>query len=57
MLAILAVAACAAVWTAAAVRWRRGQPVLPYQPRRPVPWQGHRRGAVIVVFYRGAAAG
>jgi membrane protease YdiL (CAAX protease family) len=35
----LAIASCIAVWTVAAVRWRRGQPVLPYQPRRSVPWR------------------
>lgn len=26
------------VWTAIAVRLRRGQPLIPYQPRRMVPW-------------------
>jgi membrane protease YdiL (CAAX protease family) len=38
--ALLAVAACVAVWAVVAARWRRRQPVLPYQPRRPVPWRG-----------------
>ncbi len=50
MLAMLAVAACAAVWTAALRRWRRGQSVLPYQPRRPVPWGGIDVVAVLVVY-------
>jgi membrane protease YdiL (CAAX protease family) len=50
MLATLAVVACAAVWTAALARWRRGQPVLPYQPRRPVPWGAFDVVVVVVAF-------
>jgi membrane protease YdiL (CAAX protease family) len=38
-LAILAIFACVVVWKAIAMRWIGRQPVLPYQPRRPVPWR------------------
>lgn len=38
--ALLAVSACLAVWTLVVARIGRGTAVLPYQPRRPVPWQG-----------------
>jgi membrane protease YdiL (CAAX protease family) len=35
----VAIWACLAVWVAVANRRRRGLPVLPYQPRRQVPWR------------------
>lgn len=35
----LVILACAVVWVKIAVRWLRQLPVLPYQPRRPVPWR------------------
>jgi membrane protease YdiL (CAAX protease family) len=38
LFALLAILPCAAVWMAMAGRWDRRLPVLPYQPRRPVPW-------------------
>jgi membrane protease YdiL (CAAX protease family) len=34
-----AIVACGVVWAKIALRWLRRQPVLPYQPRRPVPWR------------------
>jgi membrane protease YdiL (CAAX protease family) len=37
---VLAIWACLAVWAVVVTRWRRGLPILPYQPRRPVPWRG-----------------
>jgi membrane protease YdiL (CAAX protease family) len=37
--ATLAVWACAFIWVLVVVRWRRGQPLAPYEPRRPVPWK------------------
>lgn len=37
-----------AIWTVVAIRIRRGLPVLPYQPRRRVPWQWF--DLLIVVF-------
>jgi membrane protease YdiL (CAAX protease family) len=50
----LAIIACAAVWTMMIVRWRRGQPVLPYEPRRPVPWKGLDVAFVAVLFICGS---
>jgi membrane protease YdiL (CAAX protease family) len=49
-LEVLAIAACLAMWLWAAMRWRRGLPVAPYQPRRPVPWRGIDI-ALVLVFY------
>ncbi|MEN6451159.1 MAG: CPBP family glutamic-type intramembrane protease [Thermoguttaceae bacterium] len=46
----LALAACIAVWTIAITRWRRRLPVLPYQPRRPVPWRGLDVGVIVLVY-------
>jgi membrane protease YdiL (CAAX protease family) len=46
LLTLLGVAACVATWAIVAVRWRRRLPVLPYQPRRSVPW---RLGDVLLV--------
>jgi membrane protease YdiL (CAAX protease family) len=37
--ACLAIAACITVWVAIAARWWVRRPLLPYQPRRQVPWQ------------------
>jgi membrane protease YdiL (CAAX protease family) len=48
--AILLLTACVDAWVWIAARWRRGQPVLPYQPRRPVPWGGLDL-IFIVAFY------
>jgi len=44
-MAMGAIFACVAVWANLVARRRRRQPVLPYQPRRPVPW-----GIADVVF-------
>jgi membrane protease YdiL (CAAX protease family) len=38
-LELLGLVACVAVWKTIVMRWLRRQPVLPYQPRRPVPWR------------------
>jgi membrane protease YdiL (CAAX protease family) len=43
---LLGITACAATWGAVAARWLSGRPVLPYRPRRRVPW---RLGDVAVV--------
>jgi membrane protease YdiL (CAAX protease family) len=39
-----------AVGMLAIARWKQRRPIVPYQPRRPVPWQAFDL-AVIVVFY------
>ena len=39
LLVLLAVGACGATWAMVAARWRHRRPVLPYQPRRSVPWR------------------
>ena len=54
--ALLAVSACAAVWTLVAVRWSQRRPIIPYQPRRSVPWGGWDL-LFIVVFYFFAQSG
>ncbi len=48
---ILALAACAAVWTGVFVRKSHGLPVLPYEPRRQVPWNGLDVLVVFVLAY------
>ncbi len=53
---ILAVTACVAAWVWMAARWRHGQPAVPYQPRRPAPWQGIDL-TLIVAFYLAAQLG
>ncbi len=50
---MLAIWACAAVWVTAVVRWRHRRPVLPYQPRRPVPW-GIVDLAMVLLFFLAA---
>ena len=37
--ALLAVVGCVVVWTKIVMRWHSRLPVLPYQPRRRVPWR------------------
>ncbi len=44
------VAACIAIWTTMYQRAARGEPVVPYEGRRRVPWRG-RDVAVIFVIY------
>ena len=38
------------VWTIVAVRLALGQPVLPYQPRRPVPWRAIDIAVVVIAY-------
>lgn len=54
--AALTVLACATVWALLAARWSRRQPVLPHQPRRPVPWVGLDL-LLVVLFYLTAQSG
>jgi membrane protease YdiL (CAAX protease family) len=42
------VAASAAIWGVVLLRWWLGRPVIRYQPRRPVPWDG---GHVLLMFF------
>ena len=48
---VLAIGACAAVWAWVAMRWRLGLPLLPYQPRRPVPWRGVDVLLILMAYY------
>ena len=50
VVACLLMAAGLAVWTVVATRARRGLPVLPFAPRRPVPWRGGHVVLIFVVF-------
>ena len=54
--AILAVSACVVAWSWAAAQWWHRRPILPYQPRRPVPWHAIDLGA-IVLFYLAMQSG
>jgi membrane protease YdiL (CAAX protease family) len=38
------------VWSTVAARWRSGMAVLPYTPRRPVPWRGGHVLAVMLAY-------
>jgi membrane protease YdiL (CAAX protease family) len=46
----LAIAGCAAAWARIATRRSRGLPVLPYQRRRFVPWQGVDLAFIFVLY-------
>lgn len=48
---VLALAACAAVWTGILSRKFHGLPVLPYEPRRQVPWNGLDVLVVVLLAY------
>jgi membrane protease YdiL (CAAX protease family) len=52
---LLMLAACGATWVIVAVRWRHGQPVLPYQPRRRVPWRLGDVALLMFVYFIGPA--
>jgi membrane protease YdiL (CAAX protease family) len=54
--AMLAVSACVVAWLWAAVQWWQRRPILPYEPRRPVPWHAIDL-AIIVVFYLAMQSG
>ena len=54
--ALMAVVACVAVWAWVGERWWRGQIVVVYQPRSPVPWHLGDL-AWIVLFYLAMEAG
>jgi len=41
---------CVVVWTEASARWRQGLAVVPYQPRRRVPWGGIDLLLVLAVY-------
>jgi len=45
--------ACLAVWAHVVLWWRRGVPVLPYEPRRGVPWRGIDLFSVLLVYLAG----
>lgn len=49
-LVILGIFACIAVWGMIAVRWHQGLPVLPYQPRRRVPWRAVDTGVLVLIY-------
>lgn len=53
---ILAVTGCLAVWGWVATRLGRREPVIAYQPRRPVPWHGLDLLAILA-FYVSLQAG
>ena len=38
------------VWFVVIRRLRRGQPILPFEPRRPVPWQGVDLAFILLAF-------
>ncbi len=44
------------VWSTVAARWQSGLAVLPYTPRRPVPWRGGHVLAVMIVYILAPAA-
>ncbi|MCD4727607.1 MAG: CPBP family intramembrane metalloprotease [Pirellulales bacterium] len=46
----LAIWAFVAVWAAAFAKWRQRRPVIPYQPRRPVPWGALDLSFVMLIF-------
>lgn len=50
VLAAILVWLCLTVWILAALQWLRGRAVLPYQPRRLVPWRGIDLAA-LTAFY------
>jgi len=49
--ALLLIGASIATWLLVVLRLRRASPVLPYQPRRSVPWRAPAVLGVLVIFY------
>jgi membrane protease YdiL (CAAX protease family) len=49
-LELFAISACIFVWFLAFIRATRRRPTVPYQPRRPVPWQAIDLAAIILFF-------
>jgi membrane protease YdiL (CAAX protease family) len=50
LLTLLAIAACVATWAIVAARLRQRRPVLPYQPRRSVPWRLGDVALLVLVY-------
>jgi membrane protease YdiL (CAAX protease family) len=51
LLAAVACAACAVVWTLIALRWLHRRPLLPFQRRRAVPWRGIDVAITVLAYY------
>ena len=49
----LAILSCVAVWMWVVSRRSQHLPILPYQPRRPVPWGGIDVAAMAIVYLLG----
>ncbi len=47
---VVAIVAAAVVWSWVVDRWRRGLPVLAYEPRRPVPWRAVDLVLVLLMY-------
>ncbi|MCE5302482.1 MAG: CPBP family intramembrane metalloprotease [Planctomycetaceae bacterium] len=42
---------CVSIWTWFAVQWRRGRPVVRWQPRRASPWTGGELIVVVAIYF------
>jgi membrane protease YdiL (CAAX protease family) len=51
LLGLLCIAISAPVWTLIVLRWQRGHSVLPYQPRRSVPWNAGDLLLIVLVHW------
>jgi membrane protease YdiL (CAAX protease family) len=49
--AIVAISACVVAWWWVAAERRQRRPVVPYQPRRPAPWQAIDLAVILLVYY------
>ncbi len=54
---IAGITACVATWVWIGARWGRGERVLPYEPRRPVPWRFSDLSIILLVYLGPALAG
>ena len=50
LLVVALIAASLIVWAGVAAKWRQGAPIVPYEPRRPVPWTIVDLLAIAVVY-------
>jgi membrane protease YdiL (CAAX protease family) len=48
---MLLLAGFALVWTFLIARWRQGEPIISFEPRRPVPWKGWDVLLVMLIYF------
>lgn len=50
MVVLFGIIGCISVWATIAMRWHEGHPVLPYHPRRRVPWRAFDTMILVLLY-------